>query len=157
MKADQWYKKAQSIFEEEAMQGAIAANFDDGFLFSNSAGTYALFIPGYVACSAVWKRDMRKSNTLRVLYNRTMIAGELATKQTPGKFADRKFKSREFSNKNGKVYVYEKLLRMFPKNALYYISEPTAPVVVGIWENERLYPIGLVMPMYSCEKFEADA
>ena len=157
MKTNKWYETAHSIFEEEAMRGAIAANYDDGFLFANSAGTYALFIPGYAACSAFWERDARKSNTLRVLYDRASFCGKLATNQVTGKFADRKCKVREFSNENGKVYVYEKLLRMFPKNALYYISEPTAPVLVDIWENDRLYPVGLVMPMHSCEKFEAEA
>lgn len=158
MKIEKWYEKANSIFEEESHNGAIAANLDDGFIFANSAGTYALFIPGYSAASVMWEAEnmARKSKTLRVLHDQAMKAGELATNETTGSFADRKCKVRQLSNGKTEVYVYEKLLRMFPKNAIYYISGYTAPVVVGIWENDRFYEIGLVMPMMSAEFFKAD-
>ena len=65
MKIEKWYEKAIAIFDEESKNGAIAANLDDGFIFANAAGTYALFIPGYSAASAVWEREemARKSNT----------------------------------------------------------------------------------------------
>lgn len=158
MKTEKWYEKAIAMFDEESTNGAIAANMEDGFIFANSAGTYALFIPGYSAASAMWEvNDMaRKSKTLRVLHDQAMQAGELATSEITGSFADRKCKVRQLSNGKSEVYVYEKLLRMFPKNALYYISSPIAPVIVGIWENDRFHEIGLVMPMYSAEFFRAD-
>lgn len=158
MKISKWYEKATTMFEEDATNGAIVANLEDGFVFANSAGTYALFIPGCSAASAVWENDniARKSKTLRVLHDQAMKAGKLATSEIKGSFPDRKCKVRQFSNGETEVYVYEKLLRMFPKNAIYYISGYTAPVVVGIWENDRFCEIGLVMPMYSAEMFKAD-
>jgi hypothetical protein len=84
-----------------------------------------------------------------------MKAGTLATKQQTGTFADRRGKVRQFCNGDCEVYVYEKLLRMFPKNAVYYVSGYTAPVIVGVWENDRFHEIGLVMPMFSAEMFRA--
>lgn len=158
MKIERWYEKANAIFDENANTGIIAANLDDGFIFANPAGTYALYIPGCSVAGAIWERDdlARKSKTLRVLHDQAMKAGELATSERTGTFADRKCKVRQFSNGKAEVYVYEKLLRMFPKNAIYYISSPIAPVIVGIWENDRFHEIGLVMPMYSAEFFKVD-
>lgn len=156
MKVEKWYKKAAAIFDAEAEKGVISANCEDGFLFANATGTYALFIPGYSACSAVWESgDVRKSKTLRLLY-KYANDGILATKQRTGTFPDRRCKVREFANDSTEVYVYEKLLRIFPKNALYYISSPESPVLVGIWENARLCVIGMVMPMMSNEHFRED-
>lgn len=158
MKTEKWYEKAIAMFDEESTNGAIAANLEDGFIFANSAGTYALFIPGHSVLSA-FRKDSdagKKRNALRVLHDQAMQAGELATSEITGSFADRKCKVRQLSNGKSEVYVYEKLLRMFPKNALYYISSPIAPVIVGIWENNRFHEIGLVMPMYSAEFFRAD-
>lgn len=156
MKTEKWYEKAREIFDQEAYNGIIAANLDNGFLFANSDWTYALFIPGERALFAYNEGAVRKSNTLRVLHDAAIKSSELATSQRTGYFADRKCKVRELSNGKQEVYVYEKLLRMFPKNALYYVSGPNSPVVVGIWENDRLYEIGIVMPMLSNEFFKAD-
>ena len=156
MKAEKWYNKAGNIFEEESMKGCIATNFESGFLFSNASGTYALFIPGYSAYSTIWDKEARKSNTLRTLYEKTRENAKLATENASGFLSDRACKVREFKNETTTVYVYEKLLRMFPKNALFYISERHAPVMVGIWENDRLYEIGMVMPLYTQGNFKAD-
>lgn len=156
MKINKWYEKAISIFDSEAEKGIIASNLDDGLLFANSIGTYALYIPGYVAASAFCEHDTRKSKTLRVLHDQAMKNSELVKRQRTGTFADRKYKVRELFNGHTEVYVYEKWLRMFPKNALFYTTEPNAPVVVCIWENDRFYEIGIVMPMFSNEFFKAD-
>lgn len=156
MKTEKWYEKACEIFDQEANNEIICANLDDGFLFANSAGTYALFIPGQVALSASCERNARKSHTLRLLHDMAFKSGELATEQRTGYFPDRKCKVRELRNGKEEVYVYEKLLRVFPKNAMYYISGPQSPVLVGIWENDRLHEIGMVMPMFSNEHFKGE-
>jgi hypothetical protein len=157
MKIEKWYEKAISAFEKEVEDGVIAANLNNGCVYANSSGTYAFYIPGYSVLSAVWEKDKlaRKSNTLRLLYKQAESnpSASLVTSEKTGRFPDRKNKVRQLSDGERNVYVYEKLLRLFPKNALFYISSATSPVFVGIWENDRLYPVGLVMPMYSAESF----
>lgn len=159
MKVSKWYEKACAIFDKESARGTIATNVDGGFVFSNAEGTFALFIPGYSACSAVWERGemARKSSTLRILHDKAMHDSLLAMESKTGTFADRKGKVREFKRGYVSVYVYEKLLQMFPKNALFYVSHPFAPVVVCLEENGTFYEVGMVMPMHSAEKFVEDA
>ena len=158
MKIEKWYEKAMKIFDEEAQNGAVAANLEDGFIFSNSSGTYALFIPGYSASSVIWEKDGMKEKADRLLRirNQVMKTAKLAEKTVTGTFCDRKCKVRQLSNGESEVYVYEKLLRMFPKNADFYITNHVSPVIVGIWDNKKFNEVGLVMPMMSGEMFKAD-
>ena len=45
------------------------------------------------------------------------------------------------------VFVQEKFMRAFPKNALYYIEKPASVITVGIWEKGQLHIIGGIMPI----------
>ena len=62
---------------------------------------------------------------------------------------NKKCKKIENREKNICVYVYDSILNKFPKNALYYISGKSKPVLVGLWENDKLYILGVVLPFRS--------
>ena len=56
-------------------------------------------------------------------------------------------KCRKFSVDNMEVYAQEKFLRIFPKNTMFYVQSQNKPIVAGLWENEKLTIIGLVLPV----------
>ena len=44
-------------------------------------------------------------------------------------------------------YIQKRYVRKFPENARFYIPRDTSPVIVGLWEDDRLNVIGCVCPV----------
>ena len=144
MTITKWNEKVSAILDKHCMEENIRyANTEDGVYFANKAGYYAYFLPDY-HCSSASGNPKNESPMLADIFRSAIDSGVLARDEESGKSGGKL--ARHFSNGETEAYVYEKFLRVFPKNTQYFISGPTKPVLAGIWGNDRLHVIGLVMP-----------
>lgn len=143
MKMEKWNMKVSAKLDKMLDDGkrVLYENADGGVYFGDKSGTWILFLDG----KEVWTAKKGDSRSLKRYFDYSSRRSTLASfekGEVNGK------KARRFSNGETDVYVYEKLVRQFPANALFYISSPVEPVYVGIWENDRLHQIGLVCPFH---------
>ena len=150
MKLDKWNEKTgvylEKLIQDENSKNVVHyCNVNDGVYFCDSSGHWARFLSNQHIL--ITKNNCSKTKATPFLekvfqeaIQSTVLADSIETGTTG------KAKCRKLTKDNVSAYVYETLLRAFPKNARFYISGPTKPVIVGLWENDRLYVIGLVMP-----------
>ena len=149
MKLSQWNERTAAKLEKLAGAGEIVAcNTADGVVFSDKAGTWCKYVSGSHLLAACWNREIF-ADALRRHWKHAMEAdAALAdSKQagTVGGLKCCKFSARDFTME---VFVYEKILRQFPKNTMFYLQGTNKPVIAGIWEAGQLHIIGLVMPFH---------
>lgn len=148
MKLEKWNEKTSAYLDEllskdqSVKENAVLyANTKDGVYFADKAGLWARFLPDYQIYSVSPKNS---SPYLAKVFEESIKTAVLSDSITIGIASGKK--CRKFQTGNTEVYVYERLLRGFPKNTLFYISGETKPVLCGLWENGVLHTIGLVMP-----------
>lgn len=144
MKIAKWNEKVSAMFDDASMYDSDNlryANDSDGAYFCTTP-YQAYFMPGMEILTAKMRED-HKAAILPWIFHTAIEKSNLAS-ETRGK-ANGKM-ARRFSCGDIDVFCYEKFLRVFPKNALFYVSAPTAPILVGLWDNDRLHTIGIVMP-----------
>lgn len=139
-----WNEKAAAKLAVLCDSGAgIYSNIDDGVVFSDRTGFWFMFAAGQQVLTACPKKAF--SDCLARHYEKALTGdAALAESMQAGTVGGRK--ARKFSAGGVDVFVYETILRLFPKNTLFYLASPTAPVVAGLWENGRLHIIGAVAP-----------
>lgn len=149
MKLAKWNEKTTAFLdallshEQTKAAHVIYSNTDKGCYFADTSGHWARFLPDEHIYSV---NPQYESRTLQNIFESAVNTSVLADSITSGKSGGKK--CRKFQHEDTEVYVYETLLRDFPKNANFYISGATKPVIVSIWENGILNVIGLVMPFY---------
>ena len=165
MKIAKWNEKAEKIldrmleFEDDKLR---FCNVENGVLFCDWLGTWCIFCPNSVVAQyGKPQEDVRNVPALEKLYNRAINGSATIADVSKGTVfwnGNRKEKCRKFENENGIAYVREKFLRVFPKNTLFYMESPNKPIICGIWENDRLYTIAIVLPflLMGEGKFKAD-
>lgn len=148
---DTLLEKDQSIKEN----AVFYANTANGVYFADKSGIWARFLPDHQIYSVSAKNSrpfLEKAfeDSIKV----SVLSDSITIGRTGGKNGK---KCRKFQSGNMEVYVYETLLRDYPKNTLFYISGETKPVLCGIMENDVLHVIGLVMPfrVQNTKGFEA--
>ena len=162
MKITKWNEKVSAILDTMLEKDdAVYCNRDDGVVFANKQGTFAMFCPEHT----VWTVkpfpvgiEAQRKNALSAIWDKTIQSdSKLADSTEIGtliQHGNSKRKVRKFNNDylGLSVYVQERFLRQFPANTLYYVSGRNKPVIAGIWENDRLYVIGFVLPiMVACD------
>jgi hypothetical protein len=162
MKLEKWNAKAEKILEDFCAHDThekyswAYANTDGGVIFCNPAGTWAMFCPDNQVVSA---HPYRHMDFLRRYWQENVLDanGILVKTVTPGTFSGDKCKIIELARADGlRVYLQQKFYKLFPANALFYTVAPDKPVIVGLWENDRLHIIGCVQPIRKLNKvFEA--
>lgn len=149
MTITKWNEKVSAILDKYCDENIVRyANTEEGVCFTDKAGYSAYFLPKHHCYSVHGKSIMENpkssSPMIAEIFRSAIDSSVLASNEICGKSGGKL--ARHFSNGETEAYVYEKLLRVFPKNTQYYISGPTKPVLAGIWENDKLHVIGLVMP-----------
>ena len=147
MKYNKWLEKLAVMAEKMISEKCKYCNTENGAYIASIPGDCAIFYPGYSVLSVDSKQSC--PGLQKVIEENTKEC-VLADTITCGKTDDnKKCKKIENREKNICVYVYDSILNKFPKNALYYISGKSKPVLVGLWENDQLYILGVAMPFRS--------
>lgn len=150
MKIAKWNEKVSAMFDDASMydsENLHCASDSDGAYFATDKYS-AFFMPGYDIYTSKPGEDKKGAALPGIFHaaiNRAVLASETRGKAN-GKLA------RKFTSENATVFCYEKFLRVFPKNTLFYVSAPTAPIVAGIWEDGKLHTLGIVMPFLCREE-----
>ncbi len=151
MTITKWNEKVSAMFDDASMYQPDSmrfANDAEGAYFCTD-GYRAFFLPGMEILTARMRED-HKAAVLPEIFRKASDNGKLAETVTSGK-VDGKC-ARRFTLGDMEVFCYEKYLRVFPKNADFYISAPTAPILVSIWENGKANILGIVMPFRIMER-----
>ena len=146
MKIEKWNEKVCAMFEDASMYQHDSLHFGndaDGAYFCTD-GCRAFFLPGMEILTARLYEKSNRGSVLPKIFRNASDNGKLAETVTSGK-VDGKC-ARRFTLGGMEVFCYEKYLRVFPKNADFYIYAPTAPILVSIWENGKANILGIVMP-----------
>lgn len=144
MKYNKWIEKLAAITEKMISEKCKYCNTENGAYIASILGDYAIFYPGYSVLSVDPKQScpglqkVIEENTKECVLADTITCGKT--------YENKKCKKIENREKNISVYVYDSILNKFPKNALYYISEKSKPILVGLWENDQLYILGVALP-----------
>lgn len=145
MKFNKWSEKVDRIFEEMANGEIVFQNLPGGAWFSDKKGVMAYHLEGQEILT------VKPENAVTVfdyLMNDTKDAA--IAKKTNGITKEGR-KVCRLSRDNGwgqiNVYLNPKLMKKFPANTLYYTTASNKAVLAGIWENDRLHVIGLIMPV----------
>ena len=149
MTITKWNEKVSAILDKYCDENIVKyANTEEGVYFTDKAGYSAYFLPKHHCYSVHGKSAMENpkssSPMIAEIFRKASDNGKLAETVTSGK-VDGKC-ARRFTLGDMEVFCYEKYLRAFPKNADFYISAPTAPILVSIWENGKANILGIVMP-----------
>lgn len=154
MKTAKWNEKVSAMLDDLCIKNDVKyCNRDDGVVFCDHFGTWLLFSPGSVVISANDGKNIVPGLSAH-WENALRSNGKLAETSVSGWMAGRK--CRQFTAGDMEVYAAEKFLRMFPKNAMFYLEAPNKPIVAGLWENDKLTVIGFVLPIRKMDKtFEA--
>lgn len=150
MKFNKWSEKVDRIFEEmanEKTNGEIFfQNMPGGAWFCDKKGVMAYRLEGQTILSA---KPQNAVTVFEYLMNETKDAA-IAIEKTNGitKEGHKVCRlSRADRNRQINVYLNPKLMKKFPANTLYYTTAATKAVLAGIWENDKLHIIGLIMPV----------
>ena len=150
MKIAKWNEKANRILDRRISENDPDLRFcntEDGVLFCDKLGTWCVLARDAVVLSVLGE-DERRVPALEKLYAKATSGNSILCDVTKGRVTPFGYGTscRKMTNENGEAYVRESFLRMFPANTLFYMSSPTKPIVCGIWENDRLHVIGIVLP-----------
>jgi len=145
MNIEKWNAKTAAYLDElltdqTEENPVIYFNSDDGVLFADRGGLWARFLPEHQVLSASPKHS---SSYLKKVFDEAVnqsVLADVETGEANGK------KCRKLTHGDTTVYVYEKLLRDFPKNALFYVSGETKPVLVCLEDFGSFHAVALVMP-----------
>lgn len=155
MTITKWNEKVSAMFDDASMYHADSLHYGndaDGAYFCTNAYT-AFFLPGMEILTSILHEKGNKGSFLPKIFHDASDKGKLAETVISGK-ANGKC-ARRFTLGDMEVFCYEKYLRVFPKNADFYISAPTAPILVSIWENGKANILGIVMPFRNNGSFSA--
>lgn len=146
MKLAKWNEKVSAIFEDASLYPDADFHYDvdDSGAYFCKSRFYAFYMPGETIYGT--GNNDRKA-PLSALFQTAIKNGKLANVNETGTLDCKKGKVRKLANDTCTAYVQEKFLRIFPKNTSYYICGHNRPVVAGIWENDKLNVIGIVMPI----------
>lgn len=145
MKIAKWNEKATAMLDKLCAENNVKyANCENGVVFCDPLGTWLVFSPGSVVVSANHGKDM-VSGLAKAWENAINSDGKLVESSVSGWMNDRK--CRKFTVDDMEVYAQERFLRIFPKNTMFYVQSPYKPIVAGLWENDKLTVIGLVLPI----------
>ena len=158
MTITKWNEKVSAILDKYCDENIVKyANTEEGVYFTDKAGYSAYFLPKHHCYSVHGKSAMENpkssSPMIAEVFRKASDNGKLAETVTSGK-ANGKC-ARRFTLGDMEVFCYEKYLRVFPKNADFYISAPTAPIPISIWENGKANILGIVMPFRNNGSFSA--
>ncbi len=152
MTITKWNEKVSAMFDDASMYQADSLHYGndaDGAYFCTD-GYRAFFLPGMEILTAKLYEKGNKGSVLPKIFHDASDNGKLAETVTSGK-VDGKC-ARRFTLGDMEVFCYEKYLRVFPKNADFYISAPSAPILVSVWENGKANILGIVMPFRIMER-----
>lgn len=142
MKTEKWYTKVNAMFDENASR----VRFDNGTCGAYFAidGNVGYYLPAQVIMTADARNGARG-----VIEKNFKLAenGTLATSIVRGRDNKNRRIVKMTSSDGATVYVQEKFIRQFPKNALYYVTSFSAPVFVALENYPRLDPVAIVMPV----------
>lgn len=144
MKYNKWIEKLAVTAEKMISKKCKYCNTEKGCYIASLPGDYAFFYPGYSVLSVDPKQScpglqkVIEENTRECVLSDTITCGKTDE--------NKKCKKIENREKNICVYIYDSILNKFPKNALYYVSGKSKPVLVGLWENDQLYILGVALP-----------
>lgn len=149
MKLEKWNEKAAAVLDKLCATSTrwMYASVDNGVVFTDTKGHYALFCDN---CTVVSAHDTKEqSDYLRKYWKQfEQSKHELAQDIVSGKFQGEKGRKIVKLSRDGMdVYLDRKYYNLFPKNTLFYTESPTSAVLAGIWENDRLHIIGFVLPV----------
>lgn len=146
MKFNKWSEKVDRIFEEMANGDIFFQNLPGGAWFSDKKGVMAYHLEGQEILTV---KPQNAVTVFDYLMNDTKDAA-IANEKTNGITKEGR-KVCRLSRDNGwrqiNVYLNPKLMKKFPANTLYYTTASNKAVLAGIWENDRLHVIGLIMPV----------
>ena len=152
MNLEQWYEKANKLFDSMSEQGDLYyENTDDGVYFCNKAGHYAFFLPGQVGLS--YKHDNVQHGFARLfepMENHHLAVsvqrGSARAYRKNGNYADRFVSAYKLTNEYGDCAIISaKYKRLFPANALFYVAAWNKPILVCLEDREQFHTIGIVM------------
>ena len=145
MKIEKWNAKAAEMLDQLCDNGKIRyCNREDGVLLCDEKGTFLLFVPGSHVLSV--NNGKNHISALSQYWDRYTSADSVLSDSDVSGWIDG-MKCRQFCANGVTVYAQEKFLRQFPKNTLYYVKSETDPIICGIWENDVLHVIGIVLPI----------
>ena len=144
MKYNRWIEKLSMIAEKMISEKCKYCNTEKGAYIASIPGDYAIFYPGY---SILGVDPKQNCPGLQKVIEESTKKCILADTITQGKTDENK-KCKKIENRENNicVYVYDSILNKFPKNSIYYVSAKYNPVLVGLWENDQLYILGVVLP-----------
>lgn len=153
MDLQKWTEKAGKIADKLCMSADIVySNTDEGALFARKSAPYvAYFIHGH--CFASFKRGSQHGNWMsdnleKVFFDAVQDIILAETVETGHAVRNgRTVKATRFTCGDRSAVVRDSLLKDFPKNSLYYITE--RKYILVCIEEGSIIPIGLVMPILS--------
>ena len=163
MKLEKWTEKANKKLDEMLESKNVRfCNLDDGVVFCDDSGTWCMFAPGSVVLSARGD-DARRNDRIKNVWKKYVDESDAVLTHGVKGFTDDNGKKAACTRfpvmnmdgtfSNDSVYVYDRVLNKFPKSTLFYASAPLAPVLCGIWDNDRLHIIGMVYPFIKKNEF----
>ena len=144
MKYNKWIEKLAATTEKMISKKCKYCNTEKGAYIASLPGDYALFYPGYSVLSVDPQQNCPGlQKTIEENTRECILADTITFGKTD---ENKKCKKIENKEKNICVYVYDSILNKFPKNSVYYVSAKNKPVLVGLWENDQLYILGVALP-----------
>ena len=159
MKIAKWNEKVSAKLDDLCVKNTVRfCNREDGVAFCDKYGTYLLFAPSMHVCT--YHGDKAEVSALSRYWDAVQNSeAKLAESSVSGYLMNGGISSkvRRFTSGDVEVYVQERFLRIFPKNTMFYVESPVKPIIAGIWENDRLTIIGIVMPIRKMSEFQIAA
>ena len=152
MKLEKWYEKAAERFDIlSEKHNVVYENTDDGLYFANKAGHYAMFLPGQVCLSC--NHDNVRHGFARLF--EPLENHHLAVSAQPGRargytkgamYPNRLVSAYKLMTESGaEAVISAKYKKLFPANALFYVSAWNKPILVALEEHGQFHTIGIVM------------
>lgn len=122
------------------------ADVDGGVIFVNGFHpTFARFIPGVSVLTASPGKAI-KTDDLRRIWDHALNNGKLAKKTDRAQLACREVLYKFETEDGTQCWIKNKLLKLFPSWASFYVQGRLLPVLVADPKPDGLHVFGLVMP-----------
>lgn len=145
MTAEKFYEKAGKLLDEN-YDNVYYENTNDGAYFTLD-GIVAFYLPGQQICTV---RGTKKDVTISKLFRYdSKLADVIIHGKTPRVHSRLKAVTYLKNKENDiRAYVKTRYFKLFPSNALFYVSGRNKPVTVGVYDNRNgLKILGLIMPV----------
>lgn len=148
MKLEKLNEKIKKYFDDNIYDVIAAGNVGDGFVFTTDR--YTMYVVRGEEVLSDKGAESARAGLLKT-YNDIYTGGYVRGKAIPGKIDNRKIiKVCSTPDGSGGAYIQAKFTKLLPKNTLYYTipeREIESPVVAGIWENDMINPVAVIMPV----------